>query len=91
MRATLRFPPLACCLILLAIGAIPIDASIRPSFSLDQSTWNATHIVLVQTTALIVEVDLGAGAFSICRHYRKVVGPQRLAWTKNNYGRKLHS
>jgi hypothetical protein len=39
------------CLVLLAIGVIPVDAGIRASFSLDQSTWNATHIVLVQTTA----------------------------------------
>jgi hypothetical protein len=34
----------------LAIGAIPVDAGIRPSFSLDGSSWSATHIVLVQTT-----------------------------------------
>lgn len=33
-----------------AIGAIPVDAGIRPSFSLDHCSWNATHIVLVQTT-----------------------------------------
>jgi len=35
--------------ILLAIGAIPVDAGIRPSFSLDGCSWSATHIVLVQT------------------------------------------
>jgi len=39
------------CGILLAIGAIPVDAGIRPSFSLDGCSWSATHIVLVQTTA----------------------------------------
>jgi hypothetical protein len=39
------------CLILLAIGSIPLDAAIRSSFSVDQCSWNATHIVLVQTTA----------------------------------------
>jgi hypothetical protein len=37
--------------VLFLMGAIPIDASIRPSFSLDGCTWNATNIVLVQTTA----------------------------------------
>jgi hypothetical protein len=36
---------------LLAISAIPVDASFRPSFSLDHCSWNASHIVLVQTTA----------------------------------------
>jgi hypothetical protein len=35
----------------LAIGAAPVRAGIRPSFSVDQCSWNATHIVLVQTTA----------------------------------------
>jgi hypothetical protein len=35
---------------LLAIGAIPVDAGIRPSFSVDRCSWNATHIVVVQTT-----------------------------------------
>lgn len=42
---------LTACLILSAIGVIPLDAGIRPSFSLDECSWNATHIVLVQTTA----------------------------------------
>jgi hypothetical protein len=51
MRATLAFAPLVGCLVLLASGVIPVDASIRQSFSLDSCTWNATHIVLVQTTA----------------------------------------
>lgn len=37
--------------ILLTISPIPMDAGIRPSFSLDGSAWSATHIVLVQTTA----------------------------------------
>jgi hypothetical protein len=36
--------------IFLAIGPIPVDAGIRPSFSLDGCSWSATHIVLVQTT-----------------------------------------
>src|ERR1700675_1677595 len=36
--------------VFLAIGAIPVDADIRPSFSLDGCSWRATHIVLVQTT-----------------------------------------
>ena len=42
---------LIACLIWLANGAIPLDASFRPSFGLDGCTWNATHIVMVQTTA----------------------------------------
>jgi hypothetical protein len=36
--------------VFLAIGTIPVDAGIRPSFSLDGCSWRATHIVLVQTT-----------------------------------------
>jgi len=36
--------------ILVAIGAVRVDASFRPSFDLDRCSWNATHIVLVQTT-----------------------------------------
>jgi hypothetical protein len=35
----------------LTIGPIPVEAGIRPSFSLEDCSWNATHIVLVQTTA----------------------------------------
>jgi len=38
-------------LLLSTISAIPVDAGIRPSFSVDECSWNATHIVLVQTTA----------------------------------------
>ena len=68
MRATLGFPPLPCCLILLAIGAIPVDASIRASFSLDRSTWNATHIVLVQTTAK-------DGLFSVVKSWKGDLKP----------------
>jgi hypothetical protein len=36
--------------VLLAIGEIPVDAGIRPSFSLDGGLWNAAHIESVQTT-----------------------------------------
>jgi len=50
MRRELGCLSLAGSVILLATGAIPVDASIRPSFSLDRCSWNATHIVLVQTT-----------------------------------------
>jgi hypothetical protein len=35
----------------LTIGPIPADAGIRPSFSLEDCSWNATHIVMVETTA----------------------------------------
>jgi hypothetical protein len=50
MRRKLECLSLAEFVILLAIGAIPVDAGIRPSFSLDRCTWSATHIVSVQTT-----------------------------------------
>ena len=50
MRRKLGCLSLAGFVILLAIGAIPVDAGIRPSFSLDHCSWNATYIVLVQTT-----------------------------------------
>jgi hypothetical protein len=36
--------------VFLTLAAIPVDAGIRPSFSLDRCTWSATHIVSVQTT-----------------------------------------
>jgi hypothetical protein len=50
MRRKLGCLSLAEFVILLAIGAIPVDAGIRPSFSVDRCSWNATHIVVVQTT-----------------------------------------
>jgi hypothetical protein len=50
MRLKLAYVPFTAFVILLAIGAIPVDASIRPSFDLDSCSWNATHIVLVETT-----------------------------------------
>jgi hypothetical protein len=51
MRVDVAYISLAACLILLAIGPIPLHAALRPSFNVDQCSWNATHIVLVQTTA----------------------------------------
>ena len=51
MRLKLRNLSLTSCLILSAISPVSLDASIRPSFSLDECSWNATHIALVQTTA----------------------------------------
>ena len=51
MRLNVACKSLAECLILLAISPIPLEAAFRPSFDLDQCSWNATHIVLVQTTA----------------------------------------
>jgi hypothetical protein len=38
-------------LILFLIVPLSLDAGIRPSFSVDQCSWYATHIILVQTTA----------------------------------------
>jgi hypothetical protein len=50
MRRKLGCLSLAGFVVFLTLGAIPVDAGIRPSFSLDRCTWSATHIVLVQTT-----------------------------------------
>jgi hypothetical protein len=50
MRSKIGCLPLACFVSLLAMGAIRVDAGIRPGFSLDGCSWSATHIVLVQTT-----------------------------------------
>ena len=36
--------------ILLTIACVPVGAGFRPSFDLDDCSWNATHIVMVQTT-----------------------------------------
>jgi len=46
-------PTLRVCwsLVLLLAVAHPVYAGIRPSFALDYSSWHATHIVLVITTA----------------------------------------
>lgn len=38
-------------LILFLIVPLSLDAGIRPSFNVDQCSWYATHIILVQTTA----------------------------------------
>jgi hypothetical protein len=51
MRLKLGHHRLAGLVAMLTIIAIPVDASIRPSFGLDGCSWNATHIVLVKTTA----------------------------------------
>ena len=50
MRRKLGCLSLAGFVVFLTLGAIPVDAGIRPSFSLDRCTWSATHIVSVQTT-----------------------------------------
>ena len=54
--------------VFLAIGAIPVDAGIRPSFSLDGCSWSATHIVLVQTTPT-------DGAFSVVESWKGDLKP----------------
>jgi hypothetical protein len=68
MRRELGCLSLAGSVILLAIRAIPVDASIRASFSLDRCSWNATHIVLVQTT-------LKDGVFSIVESWKGDLKP----------------
>jgi len=54
--------------IFLAIGAIPVRASIRPSFHLDWCSWNATHIVLVRTTSK-------DGVFSVTKSWKGDLKP----------------
>jgi len=51
MRRPFQLLSVIACLIWLANAANPLDAGIRASFGLEGCTWNATHIVLVQTTA----------------------------------------
>jgi hypothetical protein len=50
MRLKAACVSLAACL-MWTISAIPLNAALGPSFDLDYCSWNATHIVLVQTTA----------------------------------------
>lgn len=50
MRRKLGCLSLAGFVVFLTLGAIPVDAGIRPSFSVDHCSWNAMHIVLVPTT-----------------------------------------
>ncbi len=50
MRRKLIHKLLSALAIFLVVGASPIHAGIRPSFSLDGCSWNATHVVLVQST-----------------------------------------
>jgi hypothetical protein len=51
MRRKFQRVSVIACLIWLANGTSPLDAGIRASFDLEGCTWNATHIVMVQTTA----------------------------------------
>ncbi len=53
---------------LLTVGLIPADAGIRPSFNLDACSWNATHIVMVQTTA-------DGAVFSIVKSWKGDLSP----------------
>lgn len=71
MRRKLASVRLAEWLILLAFVAIPLDASFRPSFDLDPCSWNATHIVLVQTTA-------NEGVFSVVESWKGDLKPGEL-------------
>lgn len=49
MRLNLAFRPLVECLILLA--PVPLHAGLPRIFNLDRYSWDATHIVLVETTS----------------------------------------
>lgn len=71
MRRKLASVSLAEWLTLLAFVAIPLDASFRPSFDLDPCSWNATHIVLVQTTA-------NEGVFSVVESWKGDLKPGEL-------------
>ena len=67
MRAKSESLSLIGFVILLVIG-IPVDAGIRASFSLDRCSWNATHIVLVQT----IPKD---GVFSVVESWKGTLKP----------------
>jgi Toastrack DUF4097 len=69
MRRKLGCLSLVGFVILLGIGAIPVEAGIRPSFSLDGCSWSATHIVLVQTTA-------EDGVFSVVESWKGDLKPE---------------
>jgi hypothetical protein len=68
MRRKLDCLFLTACVILLAFGAIQVDAGIRPSFSLSSCSWSATHVVLVQTTP-------EDGAFSVVESWKGDLKP----------------
>src|SRR5271165_5061759 len=69
MRLKSGFGSLTGCLVFLAIGAIPVAAGIRPSFSLDECSWNATNIALVQTTTK-------DGVFSVVESWKGDLKPE---------------
>jgi len=68
MRLSLAFVGLVECLTLLTTVAIPVNGGIRPSFDLDQCSWNATHIVLVKTT-------VKDGVFSVVESWKGDLKP----------------
>jgi hypothetical protein len=68
MRRKFGCLPLAGFVVLLSVGAIPVEAGIRPSFSLDRCTWSATHIVSVQTTPT-------DGVFSVVQSWKGDLRP----------------
>ncbi len=68
MRRKLVDTSLTGFVLFLAIAATPVHASIRPSLSLDQCSWNATHIVLVQTTPK-------GGVFSVVESWKGDLKP----------------
>lgn len=68
MSLKLIYTPLTVLVIFLTITASPLPAGIRPSFSLDGCSWNATHIVLVQTTHL-------HGVFSVVQSWKGDLNP----------------
>jgi hypothetical protein len=68
MRRKLIYASLTGLVIFLAISALPVQGGIRPSFSLDGCSWDATHIVLVQTTAR-------DGVFSVVQSWKGDLKP----------------
>ena len=68
MRLNLGLSSLAGLLLLLTIGAIPVDANIQLMFDLDSCSWAATHVVLVNTTSR-------DGVFSVVKSWKGDLKP----------------
>ena len=68
MRSKWQQLSIATCMLLSVISATSLNASFRPTFNLDGCSWNATHIVLVQTTG-------NEGIFSVVESWKADLKP----------------
>src|SRR5215831_19752820 len=68
MRSKWQQLSIATCMLLSVISATSLNASFRPTFNLDGCSWNATHIVLVQTTG-------NEGIFSVVESWKGDLKP----------------